>query len=56
MKLPRISPLAVPGFVALRLISLALPAAAAVGSWSPLGPDGESINGLAADPANPDLV
>jgi photosystem II stability/assembly factor-like uncharacterized protein len=29
---------------------------AAVGSWSPLGPDGGSIYALAADPANPKLV
>src|SRR5215207_7384799 len=37
-------------------LALATAAAAAVGSWSPLGPDGESIYGLAADPANPNLV
>ena len=37
-------------------LALATAATAAVGSWSPLGPDGESIYGLAADPANPNLV
>ncbi len=37
-------------------LALATAAAAAVGSWSPLGPDGESIFALAADPANPNLV
>ncbi|HEX5718450.1 MAG TPA: hypothetical protein VF179_19970 [Thermoanaerobaculia bacterium] len=37
-------------------LALATAAAAAVGSWSPLGPDGESIYALAADPANPNLV
>lgn len=37
-------------------LALATAAGAAVGSWSPLGPDGESITALAADPANPDLV
>jgi photosystem II stability/assembly factor-like uncharacterized protein len=37
-------------------LALATAATAAVGSWSPLGPDGESIWALAADPANPNLV
>jgi hypothetical protein len=37
-------------------LAFATAAAAAVGSWSPLGPDGEAIYGLAADPANPNLV
>src|SRR6185295_765258 len=37
-------------------LAFATAAAAAVSSWSPLGPDGESISGLAADPDNPDLV
>jgi photosystem II stability/assembly factor-like uncharacterized protein len=37
-------------------LALATAATATVGSWSPLGPDGESIYALAADPANPNLV
>jgi photosystem II stability/assembly factor-like uncharacterized protein len=37
-------------------LALATAATAAVGSWSPLGPDGGSIYALAADPANPNLV
>src|SRR5947208_3499745 len=37
-------------------LALATAASAAVGSWSPLGPDGEAIQGLAADPSNPNLV
>ncbi len=37
-------------------LALATAAMAAVGSWSPLGPDGESIYALAADPGNPNLV
>jgi len=37
-------------------LALATAASAAVGSWSPLGPDGGSIEALAADPGNPSLV
>lgn len=37
-------------------LAFATAATAAVGSWSPLGPDGESIYALAADPVNPNLV
>ncbi|HEX6902166.1 MAG TPA: hypothetical protein VF789_20790 [Thermoanaerobaculia bacterium] len=47
-------PLAI--LLATGALALATAAAAAVGSWSPLGPDGESIHALAADPANPNLV
>lgn len=43
-------------FLAAGALALATTAAAAVGSWSPLGPDGESIYALAADPDNPNLV
>jgi photosystem II stability/assembly factor-like uncharacterized protein len=43
-------------FLAAGALALATAATAAVGSWSPLGPDGESIYALAADPANPNLV
>lgn len=43
-------------FLAVGALALATAATAAVGSWSPLGPDGGSISALAADPANPDLV
>lgn len=37
-------------------LALATAATATVGSWSPLGPDGGSIEALAADPANANLV
>lgn len=37
-------------------LALATTATAAVGSWSPLGPDGGSVSALAVDPANPNLV
>lgn len=37
-------------------LAFATAATAAVGSWSPLGPDGETIYALAADPTNPNLV
>ncbi|HYG61464.1 MAG TPA: hypothetical protein VEL74_02700, partial [Thermoanaerobaculia bacterium] len=42
--------------LAIGALALATTATAAVGSWSPLGPDGESISALAADPTNADLV
>ena len=42
--------------LAVGALVLATAAAADIGSWSPLGPDGGSISGLAADPANPNLV
>src|SRR6185436_12020398 len=40
----------------LTLLALALPAAAGVGIWTPLGPDGGHVWALAVDPADPDIV
>lgn len=50
--LPRLSRL----LLILSFLLLALPAAAGVGIWTPLGPDGGSVWALAVDPADPDVV
>jgi hypothetical protein len=41
---------------AIALLWLPAPAAAAVGSWSPIGPDGGTVAAVAVDPANPRVV
>ncbi|HEX3125804.1 MAG TPA: hypothetical protein VH394_00590 [Thermoanaerobaculia bacterium] len=42
--------------VFLGLLPLALPASAGVGAWTPLGPEGGRVSGLAVAPDDPDVV
>jgi photosystem II stability/assembly factor-like uncharacterized protein len=57
MKIPRVPPFALLGIIALLLLALAAPAAAGVGIWTPLGPDGATATyALAVDPVNPQVV
>ena len=47
---------AVVALVFLSLLTLAVPAAAGVGIWTPLGPEGGSVFSLAVDPDDADVV
>ncbi|HWM90357.1 MAG TPA: hypothetical protein VN493_06280 [Thermoanaerobaculia bacterium] len=44
------------GVSIVALVALALPAAAGLGAWTPLGPDGGTVYTLAVDPGDPDTV
>jgi photosystem II stability/assembly factor-like uncharacterized protein len=53
----RVRPTSIPFAVAVGVGLLAVaPAAAGVGAWTPLGPDGGAILALAVDPADEDVV
>jgi photosystem II stability/assembly factor-like uncharacterized protein len=55
LRLPRFAPAAACA-LALTLAAGPRPAAGGVNSWTPIGPDGGSINALAASPAQPGLL
>ncbi|HVR11725.1 MAG TPA: hypothetical protein VMW75_27030, partial [Thermoanaerobaculia bacterium] len=55
LRFPRFAPAAV-GALALTLAAGPRPAAGGVNFWTPIGPDGGSINALAASPAQPGLL